>query len=245
MTVKPWAGFIADFPDDQVEGGAGQMEVLGGRNVAVALGEMLTGLGCQVSAPDYAGLKGWEFEFYYQGHRFWCQVTSFHPAFYLLFQDPAITRGTRAQNAAAYAEIWRKLAEALEKDPRFHDVEWRSWEEGPPEPETIGEASARERIAGIPLEPLKPPLRPEPLPRRGSYFGCLLMMVAALGCMFGAAGAVGGTIGLILERSGAAIQAALGVVIFCLSALSLWALFRRDKRPRTGATDQPPSDRAD
>jgi hypothetical protein len=147
-----------------------------------------------------------------------------------VFQDPAITRGTRAKNAAAYAEIWRRLAEALEKDPRFHDVEWRSWEDGPPEPEEIGEASARERVAEIPLEPLKPSLRPEPLPARGGYFGCLLMMVASLGCMVGAAGAVDGAIGLILGRSDAAIQAALGAAILCLSALSLWALLRGPRR---------------
>ncbi|HEX2815192.1 MAG TPA: hypothetical protein VHN39_02280 [Phenylobacterium sp.] len=238
MTVTPWAGFIADFPDDQVEGGGRRMEVLGGRNVAVALGEMLIGLGCQVSTLDYAGLKGWEFELYYQRHRFWCQVTSFHPAFYLLFDDPAITRATRAKNAAAYAEIWRKLADALEQDPRFHDVEWRSMEDGPPEPEQIGEASAREGVAGIPLEPLKPTLRPEPIPRRSSYLGCLPMMVAASGGMVGAAGGIGGVIGLVLGRSGAAIQALLGVVIFCLSALSFWALLRGPRRRKVAASDQ-------
>ena len=110
MTVKPWAGFIADFPDDQVETER-DIEVFGGRNVAVAIGEILTGLGCKVSSPDYAEVKGWEFDFYDEAdRRFWCQVTSFHPAFWLLFEDPALTRETKAKNATAYAEMWRKLA---------------------------------------------------------------------------------------------------------------------------------------
>src|SRR5437899_5862484 len=42
MTVKPWAGFIADLPDDAVEGG-GDITLFGGRNVAVAIGDILTG----------------------------------------------------------------------------------------------------------------------------------------------------------------------------------------------------------
>src|SRR6185437_6076610 len=137
MSAKPWAGFIADFPDDQVERG-GDITVFGGRNVAVAIGEILTQLGCQVAAPEHAELHGWDFDAYYKDHRFWCQITSFHPAFHLLFEDPAIIGGTRRKNAAAYAELAEKLASALDADPRFRHVEWRSMEEGPPEPDEIG-----------------------------------------------------------------------------------------------------------
>lgn len=233
MTVKPWAGFVADFPDDEIEGGGGQMEVRGGRNVAVALGEVLTNLGCEASAPDYAGLKGWEFDLYdQQHHRFWCQVTSFHPAFYLLFEDPAIMRGTRAKNAAAYAELWRKLADALDQDPRFHDVEWRSKEDGPPDSEKIGEAKARERAGSIPPEPLERQLRPQPIPRRGSGFGCLLMILAIAMAVCGAGIAVDGVRDLLHGVFDAKSELLVGIVIFCLSALGLWALVRRPARNR-------------
>src|SRR5207302_7238744 len=125
VKVKPWAGFIADFPDDQVEDG-GDIKLFGGRNVALAIGEILTGLACRVSAPEYAELHGWEFDVYYQDRLFWCQITSFHPAFHLLFEDPAIARGPRRKSAPAYAELAEKLAAAPEEDSRFHHVEWRA-----------------------------------------------------------------------------------------------------------------------
>jgi hypothetical protein len=230
MSVKPWAGFIADFPDDEIESGGGQMEIRGGRNVAVALGEILTGLGCQVSAPDYAGLKGWEFDLYDQERRrFWCQITSFHPAFYLLFEDPAITRGTRAKNATAYAELWRKLADALDNDPRFHDVEWRSNEEGPPNPEEIGEIGARERTSQIPSAPIEAQFRPEP-PRPVSTFGCVLMMAAAFLFVIGAADAISSIVKLIRGRPGYELNLIMDLPFVCLGGLGLWALMRKPRR---------------
>jgi hypothetical protein len=142
MTVRPWAGFIADFPDDQVESD-GDIKVFGGRNVAVALGEILAGLGCRRgSEPEYVGEQGWEFDIYDRENRwFRCHVTSFHPAFWLFIDNAAMTRGTRNKNAAAYVEIWRKLAIALEQDPRFHRILWRSAKDGPPDEDEIAAAS--------------------------------------------------------------------------------------------------------
>ena len=67
MRVLSRAGFIAEFPDDTVEVG-GDIEVFGGRNVAVALGDMLKELGSDgVSAPIYDGENGWVFNFDYLG----------------------------------------------------------------------------------------------------------------------------------------------------------------------------------
>ncbi|MFI4966043.1 MAG: hypothetical protein ACHP9T_11840 [Caulobacterales bacterium] len=139
MTTFPWAGFIADFPDDQVDE-ENDVKIFGGQNVALALVEILTNLGCnRISEPVHAHEHGWEFVFYYKAeHRFWCRVTSFHPAFHLIFEDPGAFRSTRKKNAAAYVEIWRKLAIALEQDPRFHHIVWRTFKEGPPEPDEIG-----------------------------------------------------------------------------------------------------------
>jgi len=152
MKVKPWAGFIADFPDDQVEGG-GRIILFGGRNVAVALAEILVGLGCRVSAPEYAELHGWDFDAHYKGHRLYCRVTSFHPAFHLLFEDPASARGPRRKSAQAYVELAVKLAAALEGDPRFRHLEWRSFDDGPPEPDEIGARSRRRADASSVIDP--------------------------------------------------------------------------------------------
>lgn len=129
MNVPPWAGFIADFPEDEVET-AGDIEVFGGRNVALALGEIFTGLGCsRVSDPESAGEQGWEFTFYEGRHRFWCRVQSFHPVFWLLFEDVSGT----TKGASAYVELWRRFGNALERDPRFHKILWRPFKDGPPD----------------------------------------------------------------------------------------------------------------
>jgi hypothetical protein len=119
MTVLSCAGFIAEFPDDTIEE-EGDIAVFGGRNVAVALGEILRGLGCErVSVPGYDGENGWVFTFDYgQRRSFWCQVTSLHPAYWLLFE------GSRSDNEI-YRDIWLKFSRVLERDPRFHGVIWR------------------------------------------------------------------------------------------------------------------------
>ena len=103
MSVPACAGFVADFPDDEVATRE-EIGVYGGRNVAVALGEILAGLGCgQVSEPDYCGIVGWEFAFQYgDRHHFWCRVQSFHPIYWLLFEGPSGRRG-----ATAHIELWR------------------------------------------------------------------------------------------------------------------------------------------
>jgi len=128
MRVPTWAGFVAYFRDDEVATGE-EIAVYGGRNVAAALGEILVALGCsQVSEPDYGGEVGWDFRFRYgDRHSFWCRVQSFHPIYWLLFEGPSGRRGE-----ATHVDLWRKFADALEQDPRFAQILWRSAEEGPP-----------------------------------------------------------------------------------------------------------------
>ena len=136
MKVPPWAGFVADFPDDQVEN-TDDIQVFGGRNVAVALGEIFESLGCRrVSEPWSAGEVGWEFDFQYDARgRFWCRVQSFHPVFWLLFEDHSLSDGE------AYVELWRKFGNVLERDPRFHKILWRPFKAGPPDWDEVEAAS--------------------------------------------------------------------------------------------------------
>ena len=228
MTVKPWAGFIADFPDDQVGDSRG-IEVFGGRNVAVAIGEILTGLGCKVSAPDYAEEKGWEFDFQdEEQRRFWCQVTSFHPAFWLLFEDAAITGGTQKKNAAAYAEMWRKLAAALDRDPRFHDTVWRSMDDGPPEPEEIGSESKRRAASDIQPVPLDGEFLPQARQSRQTRWSWGNVVLGVFGLFV----LVGPLIGFIVDlnagrpsfRSYPSENLAIGVIA------TIWAGLRARRR---------------
>jgi hypothetical protein len=154
MSVPACAGFIAEFPDDMVEEER-DIAVFGGRNVAMALGEILKSLGCDdVSTPAYDGENGWVFTLNY-GRRqsFFCQVTSLHPAFWLLFEGSG-------GNAEVRKELWLKFSTALENDPRFHSIIWRSKQDGPPEIEEIGDKKIRQAVLRIPPEPIAEEFRP-------------------------------------------------------------------------------------
>jgi hypothetical protein len=132
MSVPPWAGFVADFPEDEVAT-RDKIEVYGGRNLAVALGQMFTSLGCtKVSEPWSAGEVGWEFDFDYRGLGFWCRVQSFHPIFWLLLESPS-SNSERRSYPGAHFELWQKFASALEQDPRFDQIFWRARDQGPPD----------------------------------------------------------------------------------------------------------------
>ena len=161
MNVPPWAGFVADFPDDQVENGL-DIEIYGGRNVARALCEIFASLGCsRISEPESEGDQGWAFDLYHEGrHRFWCRVQSFHPVFWLHFEDVSGT----AKGASAYVDLWRRFGNALERDRRFHKILWRPFKEGPPDWDEV-EAAADppertfdETFPPSEINPKKPPL---------------------------------------------------------------------------------------
>jgi hypothetical protein len=143
MRVKPWATFTTDLPDDQVEDGR-NISVYGGLNVAVAIGEVFAKIGCEVAEPYSVEEQGWEFLLSYRGsNKFSCRVCSFHPAFRLLLEECSFLPKV-ARKRAAYADLARALATALEADARFRDITWWASEEGPPEPDVI--SSVREDV---------------------------------------------------------------------------------------------------
>jgi hypothetical protein len=168
MSVPPWAGFVADFPDDQVEAG-GDIKVFGGRNLAVTLGKIFVSLGCSnVSEPWSAGEMGWEFDFDYKGrHSFWCRVQSFHPIFWLLLEGPS-SKSDRRSYPGFHFELWQKFANALELDPRFDQIFWRTRDQGPPDWDefTVEHLSPVPEIAGEswPSEVQRPRGRSQTLP---------------------------------------------------------------------------------
>ena len=211
MNVPPWAGFVADFPDDQIEA-AGDIQVFGGRNVALALGEIFNGLGCsRVSDPESAGDQGWEFDFYYEGrHRFWCRLQSFHPVFWLLFEDVSGTK----KGASAYVQLWRKFGNTLERDPRFRKILWRSFKEGPPDWDEV------EAAADPPDRTFEEQFAASEISPKRSRFGYWRLVIWIWFTLSGAAGvAVGLTLPPGKERS-----EDIGVGIFMLVLCSIPAL---------------------
>ena len=220
MKVKPWALFRADLPDDQVEKHH-DIVVYGGRNVALALGEIFTSLGCEVAKPYSLEEQGWEFLVSDRGrNKFSCRVCSFHPAFRLLFEEVSLVPKV-FRNRAAYADLARSLAAALEDDSRFHDITWWTWEEGPPEPD---------EISSVPSNPTwdegsSGAIKPTKYVRRGSGYGWftlafLIFAVAALALRAWLWNA-----GLPLEEKEQELKFAL--VALGIGTLALGAGFRR------------------
>ena len=201
MRVKPWIAFLTTLPDDQVEDGHNNIVLFGGRNVAVAIGEIFTRLGYKVGEPEHAGENGWEFALTYkESHRFWCQVNSTsYPVFRLLFEDMSF-RPRSARNAAAYGELALKLAAALRNDPQFHDVTWWSAKEGPPEDESdLAEAKKQARE-----DPTSPILRASTAGGRPAW-GCLAFALFVT---------LSGVFGLFMFFAGMSSMR-LGEAIFC------------------------------
>ncbi len=228
--VPPWAGFVVDFPNDEVQGG-GDIQVYGGRNLAVALGEIFASLGCtDVSEPWSVADVGWEFDFNYRGrHSFLCRVQSFHPIFWLLFEGPT---GKRA--ASAHLELWRKFASALEHDPRFDQVLWRTSEQGPPD---WDEFSVRDDlrkpplVEDLPLRPTKPRPKAAGGPAAPAVIG--VWFVLLVGTLFVTEHTIHGDKAQV-EASALAIAG-----LFVVLAVVLVTIDRRRKRRLDGSDEDP------
>lgn len=155
MSVPTWAGFVAYIPDDEVATRE-DIAVFGGRNVAVAVGEIFASLGCSdLSDPRYGGEVGWDFRFRYgEHHSFWCRVQSFHPIYWLLLEGPG-----RKRDEPAHLELWQQFAAAMEQDSRFDQILWRSSQEGPPDWDEFtitGDLPARVVLEELPATLRKP-----------------------------------------------------------------------------------------
>ncbi|NEX91545.1 hypothetical protein [Caulobacter sp. 17J65-9] len=139
VTVRRWAEFASDLPEDQIEDEHDIVQY-GGKSVAEAIHAVLEGLGCAMEPVTYAHEHGWEFCFSYEKRYLWCQVTLIEE--YLVVVDDRTFFGKALGYHPAYQEIMTKLARALAEHPRFSNVRWyfdhqvHSGEPGAKEPVT-------------------------------------------------------------------------------------------------------------
>jgi hypothetical protein len=123
MIVRPWAEFTSDLPEDVIEDDEGFVET-GGRSVIHAIAEILAKIGCDVEAPRYADEHGWDLSFRRNGRWLWCQVTLIE-GYIFIMEGPAVFPIFQSKKAKAnYREALTLFADAIAKDPRFHDVRW-------------------------------------------------------------------------------------------------------------------------
>lgn len=123
MRIRDTAEIIADFPDDQVYEGD-EVVLFGGRNVAEAIGAILTELDYSVSPPIHRHENGWDFEVMSEGKRVWMQVSYLGEQDYVLATDFIPKLSLFASKKPIYAEMLERLNKALASDHRFKSVAW-------------------------------------------------------------------------------------------------------------------------
>lgn len=126
IVVRRCAEFESDLPTDTIE-----MEeeiIVGGRSVGEAIGQILESLGARADPPVYAGDNGWQFQAYFQGRTFFCQATHIE-RFMFLLEDASSRDRSLHRYSPIYLDLLTRLAEALARDPRFHDIGWHADED--------------------------------------------------------------------------------------------------------------------
>ena len=107
-----------DFADDTVWVND-EVVSWGCKNVTVAIGEILTRLGAEVSQPILED-NGWALNIAYKGREPWCLVHDGVGSIYFYMDD----RTGWAGDPAAYTELIVEFNAALHLDPRFRDIRW-------------------------------------------------------------------------------------------------------------------------
>ncbi len=138
MEIRSWANALADFPDDSIEDEIDFVRFPGG-NVAAAIKEILERLGCTVSEPIHAYENGWELDISADGRNLWCKVTLINRYLICLKDNVSFESKKRGPNPT-YVDMLRKFDDALQADPRFHDVTWFADDEV--DPDGTGQAHA-------------------------------------------------------------------------------------------------------
>ena len=132
ILVRRYAKFRADFPDDHIwNDDETDLVQTGGKAVAEAIGEILTGFGCTISELEDNVGHCWECSFSYEGLGLSFCVVGLEPAIFIL-EEPSRAR----PDYALHLHVLLKLNERLRSDGRFHDLAWyahdgwRTGEEG-------------------------------------------------------------------------------------------------------------------
>ncbi len=139
ITVRPYAEFRADFPEDHVWN-ADQSDVVqtGGKAVAEAIAEILASVGCVIEDLEDNVGHCWECSFSYQRLALMFRVVDAEGCI-LTLEEPH--RATR--DLARYYQVLLMLNEQLRRDGRFHDLAWYSYDD-----RRIGKEAFEAPVAG-------------------------------------------------------------------------------------------------
>ena len=107
--------FIATFRVDFAEEVSG--DDVGGRNVALAIMEIIPALGWGARGPIDDGDHGWAVDVTSGGRTVWCQTLD-------LGEVTLLNCGNDCISPPDFVEFLRNLNVALRQDGRFHDIRW-------------------------------------------------------------------------------------------------------------------------
>lgn len=124
VTVRRWADLRSSLPRDTVETYDEILQV-GGKVMAEEVGKILDRLGAQTDEPVLEGDNGWQFNVNYGGRRMVGQATELGH-FVILLDDRPYLGWFRKRPNTAYWDLLTKLAEELDRDPRFWDIAWHA-----------------------------------------------------------------------------------------------------------------------
>ena len=120
--VRHCAEFASSLPTDLIEDDNDIVQ-FGGKSVAAAIGEILTGLGCDVEPPSYAGDHGWDFCGKIRDAKFFCQVTLIEDYIFLFKRRDEFPSWFQRHPPALYITL-DALAVAMAGDERFSNLRW-------------------------------------------------------------------------------------------------------------------------
>jgi hypothetical protein len=124
MKLREVIQFESDLPNGAVETADGtDFAVWPAGPVTEALREILIGLGCEADEIVSVDFKGWEFDFRYRSRPLSCRATQIE-RYVAYFWDRGFWPNIVGGRHRDYADLLRRLNEALAKDERFRAVEW-------------------------------------------------------------------------------------------------------------------------
>jgi hypothetical protein len=119
VKVRNKAKICTNFPDDTIWSND-EIVSLGGKNITVAIGEILTRLGAEISEPILED-NGWALNISYKGREPWCLVHDGGDLIYFYMED---RWGPLFNDKPQYIELIVLLNAELHRDPRFRNIQW-------------------------------------------------------------------------------------------------------------------------
>ncbi len=130
ISVRTFATFNAEFPDDGVVDAAGNCITPAGKSVMAALAAMLRSQGARTTEVLQHSFYGWQFTVEMNQHHAWFLLQGTSPWLLLSQARPSLLEKlTFKKTSAWHGSILQAVNTCLAQDIRFREVRWYTKEE--------------------------------------------------------------------------------------------------------------------